>query len=87
MACTFTIEFTATPAAVISNIQTRVLANNGTFAGDNTSGNFSVPVPTSHIEGAYNIIEQQITLDITNKPFFLSCSQIQDYVQSNLIAG
>lgn len=87
MACSFTVDFTASPAAVVANIENKVIANKGTFSGDNVSGTFSVPVPTSHIDGEYLIAGQQITIDVTHKPFFLSCGQILDYVSANLIAG
>ena len=85
MSCVVTIDFTGTPDSVVTNIQTKVLANNGTFEGNDASGSFTVPVPTSHIDGSYNIIGQQITIEISNKPFFLTCGQIQDYVEGNLI--
>ncbi len=85
MSCSFTIDFTTTAATVADNMKTKISANEGTFTGDATSGTFAVPTPVGEIDGNYRIISQQVTFEITNKPFFLPCGQIENYVKANLI--
>jgi len=38
MACSFTIPFAGTTGSLVVTIRTRILANNGSFGGDDASG-------------------------------------------------
>lgn len=85
MDCSFTIDFTTVAETVIENMKAKILANDGTFTGDNAAGSFTVYTPVGQVAGGYTIASQQIAFEITDKPFFLPCGQIENYVKSNLI--
>lgn len=84
MACDFTITFTSTPAELIATAKEKVLANNGTFTGDISAGSFYIPITLSHIDGTYMISGKNMMVDISHKPFFLSCNQVKQYIEENL---
>jgi len=85
MDCSFTIDFSTSANTLTDTMKTKILANEGTFDGNDISGVFTVPTPIGQVEGNYSITAQQITFDITEKPFFLPCGQIENYVKTNLI--
>jgi len=84
MACTFTITFQGSAADFVAGAKTKVEANNGTFDGDTSSGTFDVPTPVGHISGDYTIDGQQITINIAQKPFIISCNAIENYINQNI---
>jgi hypothetical protein len=83
-ACNFTQPFTGTAAALIATLQTQVVNNGGTFNGDTNSGSFSVSVLGSDVVGTYTITGQNLDVVINKKPFFASCSAIQNYIASHI---
>ena len=84
MACAFTIGFTGTADSPVEHLKSKILTNNGSFGGDASLGNFSIHVLAAAIEGAYTINGNDIMITIRQKPFFLSCNSIRDYVAQNL---
>lgn len=82
-ACNFTINISGASADFIQDIQTKVIKQGGTFNGDGASGSFSVPLLGSTVSGGYQVGGQQMAITIDHKPFFVSCSQIQNYLESN----
>ncbi len=84
MACNITINFTETAADLVANLKIKIETQKGSFTGDETAGTINVPLMGSSIKGSYTINGQQIDLVITDKPFFVSCNQIQNYLQGNL---
>jgi hypothetical protein len=84
MACAFTIGFTGTAESLVEHLKNKILTNNGSFGGDDSSGNFSIHVLAAAIEGAYTINGNDIMITIRKKPFFLKCNSIRDYVAQNL---
>jgi len=56
MACSFTIGFTGTAESLIERLKSKILTNNGSFGGDESSGNFSIYVlATTIISGRSSI--------------------------------
>ena len=84
MACDFTITFTSTPAELVATAKTKVLENEGTFTGDVNAGSFYIPVLLSHIDGTYMISGRNMMVEISHKPFFLTCNQVKQYIEDNL---
>ena len=80
--CTFTITFTGTADDFIARIKAKVEANGGTF--DQVAATFSVPVPGGTVAGNYSIAGQDITINITHKPIFITCGMIQNYLETNV---
>lgn len=84
MACSFTIPFAGAASSLVATIRGKILANTGSFSGDDTTGNFSIEAIGASIQGAYVINGNEIMIDIQKKPFFVSCNMIKDYVTANL---
>ena len=84
MACSFTISFTGTASSLVDNIRSKILANNGSFGGDDTTGNFSIQAIGATTEGSYAITGNEMMITIQRKPFFVSCNMIKNYVIENL---
>jgi hypothetical protein len=82
-ACNFTINISGAAPDFIQDIKTKVIKQGGTFNGDDASGSFSVPLLGSTVSGSYQVDGQQMAIAIDHKPFFVSCSQIQNYLESN----
>jgi hypothetical protein len=83
-ACDFTISFTGTATDFTENIKTKVQTQGGTFNGDEGSGNFSLSLFGSTISGGYTIQGTDMNIIIDQKPFLISCNQIQKYLENNL---
>jgi hypothetical protein len=84
MACSFTIPFAGTAGSLIATIRNKILANNGSFGGDDATGSFSIQAIGATIEGSYAISGNEMMITIQRKPFFVSCNMIKDYVMDNL---
>lgn len=84
MACNFTINFQGPADAVVDKAKQAVQGNGGTFNGDDSSGSFSIPILGSNVAGQYTIAGEQMAIEITHKPFFASCGQIQSYIESHM---
>lgn len=84
MACDFTINFTGTADELVAKIKAKVLANSGTFTGDVNAGSFYISIALSHVDGTYMISGRSMMVEITHKPFFLSCNQVKQYIEDNL---
>ena len=82
--CNFSIGFSAPAEEIISKVRGQIERQGGTFNGDASSGSFSVKVLGSNIAGSYTVTGSQINITITDKPFFVSCSQIESFLKSQL---
>jgi hypothetical protein len=58
--------------------------SNAKFEGDNTSGAFAFSAVGFDIAGNYNIIDDIIDVNITDKPFLVSCSKIESEIRKYL---
>jgi hypothetical protein len=65
-------------AVVISKAKAAIESYNGTFNGDNTSGEFGITVYGNTVKGTYAVAGQVMNLIITHKPFFVPCSTIEN---------
>ena len=84
MACSFSFPFTGDASSLTASIRRKVLAGNGQFGGDDSTGNFALEAIGASIAGVYAINGNEIMITIQKKPFFLSCNMIRDYVSQNL---
>lgn len=84
MACIFTIGFTGSAQAFIEKIKAGV-AGHGSFEGDTSQGNIDVSVMGLSVKGAYAIAGNTATIEVTDKPFLISCSAIQKYFEDYLL--
>lgn len=75
--CQFSIPFSGDPETLIKRVQQEIEKARGAFNGDSMQGNFEVKTPLGSIEGDYRIAGQEISIAITDKPFFISCERIE----------
>ena len=75
--CNISIPFTDPVSGAIAKAKAAIEAQNGTFNGDENSGNFEVTFLGNTIKGSYSVTGQRLNLVITNKPFFVPCSTIE----------
>lgn len=75
--CQFNIQFSGDAESLIRRARQELSKAGGAFNGDSTQGNFEVKTPLGSIEGSYVMAGQEISINITDKPFFISCKRIQ----------
>ncbi len=75
--CNISIPFTNTVSAAIAKAKGAIENQNGTFKGDENSGEFEVSVFGNMIKGSYSVTGKTLHIIITNKPFFVPCSTIE----------
>jgi hypothetical protein len=82
--CTFSVPFQLSPDEIISKLSSTILSNKGSFEGNNSSGSLKVPTPIGSVSATYQVSGQSMNVTITNKPFLLSCGQIESYIKQFL---
>jgi len=83
MACKFKIPFTGSSEQILNRAQTAVEGQGGTFSGDESYGEFEVSVMGT-IKGCYTVMGNELDIDITSKPMFVSCGMIEGFLKSKL---
>ncbi len=76
--CNFNIPFQQPASIVIAKAKAAIESHNGTFTGNETSGDFGITVYGNTIKGNYSVTGQVLNLIITHKPFFVPCSTIEN---------
>jgi len=76
--CNISIPFQQPVSVVLAKAKTAIESYNGTFNGDDTSGDFGITVYGNTIKGTYSVTGQVLNLVITHKPFFVPCSTIEN---------
>ena len=75
-------------ADAIKNATVAIENNGGDFTPTENGGSFDIPVPMGSIQGNFTWYEGIAQVDITGKPFFVSCDMIQskltEYLQSQI---
>ena len=83
MACTFNIDFTGSAQEFIEKIKAGITGH-GIFGGDASQGAIDVSVMGLSVKGTYIISGNTATIEVTDKPFLISCSAIQKYFENYL---
>lgn len=83
-ACNFTIPFTKSVTEVLEKAKKTVEAQNGNFTGDEQKGNFDVSIFGNTVVGSYEVMNQELNIDITEKPFLVPCNMIENFLKSQL---
>lgn len=82
--CDMNIDFDGLASEQIEKARTAITGAEGTFEGDEQSGNFSIPVFGSDIVGNYTITGNTFSIAITEKPLLVSCRRIEDELREYL---
>ncbi len=83
-ACTFTVPFSGDAQTIVNKAKATVEQQEGTFNGDTKSGSFHISVLGNTIAGSYTVEGQNLSLIISDKPFFVPCSTIESMLKSKL---
>jgi hypothetical protein len=75
--CQFSLPFSGEPQSLLQRAKQSIENMGGVFNGDDRQGNFSTKTPIGSIKGSYQMLEGEIALNITKKPFLLSCNKIE----------
>lgn len=82
--CNFSIPFNQSAADILAKAKQAIQSQNGTFTGDERSGDFQVSIFGNTIKGNYTITGQLMNLAITQKPFFVTCSTIESLLMKEI---
>jgi hypothetical protein len=82
--CNFTLPFNESPLKAVEKARTAIEKQNGNFIGDETAGKFEVTIFGNTIKGHYNVTGQLLNLVITEKPFFVSCNIIENFLSKQI---
>ncbi|MFN0083474.1 MAG: hypothetical protein ACKVOM_13270 [Ferruginibacter sp.] len=83
-ACNFTIPFTKSVTEVLEKAKKTVEAQNGNFTGDEQKGNFDVSIFGNTVVGFYEVMNQELNINIIEKPFLVPCNIIENFLKSQL---
>jgi hypothetical protein len=81
--CSFSVSIPDLAENMVNKAKSAIEGQGGHFDGDLTSGRFKVQV-LGEIEGSYTITGQLMNIQITSKPMFITCSQIESFMKNQL---
>jgi hypothetical protein len=82
--CNFSINFSGSADAALGKAKSAVEGQGGRFNGDTNSGDFEVTVFGNKVAGAYTVSGNELSVNITDKPFLLPCSAIEGFLKSQV---
>lgn len=82
----FSVEFTGSAQELFVKIATMIHEHGGTITGGPSGGAFTVGSPLGTVAGTFMVSGQTCTITITQRPFLLPCSVIQNFIKSHLPA-
>jgi len=84
--CQFSISFSGDADTLISKANKAIKLADGKFEGDSHAGEFSLKTPIGSVKGNYQIENESINVEISEKPMFLSCNKIESELQNYLLS-
>ena len=82
--CDFSFPFTASADSLVQKVDKALSGVGGTLSGDANAGQFVLSTPVGKITGSYRTEGQTLLVHIEEKPFFLSCGQIEGQLKKVL---
>lgn len=82
--CDFTFPIQTNPESLVGKMSKSITGFGGTFTGDASAGQFSLATPVGKITGSYALAGQSLQVHVEDKPFFLSCAQIEGQLKKAL---
>lgn len=83
--CNFTITFTGNATDIVAKTRDSITKAGGKFEGDATSGTVFMSTPIGAVEGNYTITGQDLSIEITKKPAFVSCGLIESELKKRVL--
>jgi len=75
--CEFTVSAEGDINDILARARSAIEQTHGTFDGDPTQGSFTGSTLVGKVAGTYQVQGSDIHVQIIEKPFMLSCSQIE----------
>lgn len=82
--CSFRKKILCSAVDLLSKAEIEIKKVNGNITGNADSGEFKIPLPIGEIDGTYIIIEDEVFLEITKKPFLIPCSLVGEVIENYL---
>ena len=82
--CNINISFTGSSEEILNKAKAAVESQSGSFEGDLNSGRFHVSLMSNTVAGSYTVINNQLQLNITEKPMFVPCNAIESFLLKKL---
>ena len=76
--CNFSLSFNQPIEQLIEKAKDAITSRDGTFNGNNESGDYSISTPLGSIKGIYTVAGTTINFTIIKKPLLVSCNRIED---------
>lgn len=82
--CNMSIDFIGDPDQLIRSAEQAISGAGGSFSGTNSDGKFAINSPLGKVSGSYTVLGQSFNISITDKPFLVSCSKIEDELRRQI---
>ena len=82
----FRVDFTGSAQDLFIKIATMIHDHGGTITGGPSGGAFTVGTPLGTVSDTFTVSSQTCTITITQRPFLLPCSVIQNFIKRHLPA-
>lgn len=82
--CNILIDFQGSPEELVRSAETAIAGAGGSFSGTQADGKFAINSPLGKVSGNYVVEGQTFNITITDKPFLVSCSRIEDELRKNI---
>lgn len=84
MSCQFTITSAEPIEQLIAKARTAISAAGGTFEGNTEKGSYGLSTPLGKVAGTYTVNTANIEFRISDKPFLIPCSTIEQTLRKYL---
>ena len=82
--CNISINFSGNAEEMSKMAEHAIAAQGGSFSGDHLEGSFVIRSPLGDVEGNYLVENQAFNINITDKPFLLSCNRIEEELRKHI---
>lgn len=82
--CQFTIPFSKSASEILEKAKTAIESQGGKMDGNLEEGTYEVTLLSQTIKGSYQVIGQELSMHILEKPMFVPCNAIEGYLRQKL---
>jgi hypothetical protein len=79
-----TVEIDEDPQSFLDWATQEIRRHAGWIAGDVSRGRFGIVMPLGLVTGEYRLLERQLTLTVTSKPFLISAGDLKSQLMQIL---
>ncbi|MEJ7694996.1 hypothetical protein [Daejeonella sp.] len=82
--CNISIDFSGEADELLRSAEQAISGAGGSFAGNNSDGNFAISSPLGKVSGTYKVVGQSFNISIVDKPFLVSCNKIEEELRKQM---